>query len=82
MESQTIAETIAQLSPPRCHGDQLALALLEHHARRIAELDAQIDRTPMHTTRRYMLERDRSCQQQIAEAIGRVALAYRVEPCQ
>jgi hypothetical protein len=82
MEPQTIAETIAQLSPPRCQGDQLVFTLLKHHARRIAELEGQIDRTPMHTTRRYMLERDRSCQQQLAEAIGRVALAYRAEPRQ
>src|SRR5262245_48709811 len=73
----TIADYIAQLGQPQSHGDRMAVALLEVQARRISSLEARIAQAPEYSELRYLLEGDRRCEQQIAESIGMVALAYR-----
>jgi hypothetical protein len=36
----TIADSIAQLSPPQSHGDRVAIEILEQQVHPVAELDA------------------------------------------
>jgi hypothetical protein len=75
----TIAESIAQLSPPQSHGDRVAIELLEQQARQVAELDAEIAALPAKSLQRKVLEGVRQWQLNIATAVAQVALAYRLE---
>ena len=72
-----IADTIAALEPPSCHGDRLTLALLHSYARQLADLDRQLATAPAAAV--DILEAERAALLSEADAVGRVALAYHEE---